>query len=134
MNKQYRVNNIGFMIGGNGSLHIVKYYKNQYFGNFDKMVSEGWVPNKEGGLYKDCVTITESCFKNPESCYTVAFLELDEDEYTTNLTTVGDRVLDLNKSGRDDFFKVYKKAHKYLLKQIKDQLPCPLRSGFEGKP
>lgn len=118
MKNSYRVNNIGFRIESNGSLHIVKYYPNQYFGNFDKMVSEGWEPNAEGGLYNDYVIVTSSCFKHPESCYTVAFLELDEDEYTTDLTTVGQRVLDLNKSDRDDFFKVYKKAHKYLIKQI----------------
>lgn len=122
MNRQYRVNNIAFRIESNGSLHIVKYYPNQYFGNFDKMVEEGWEPNVNGGLYKDYVTITKSCFKNPESCYTVAFLEPDEDEYTTNLHTVGQRVLDLNKQDREDFFKVYKKAHKYLLKQIKDEI------------
>lgn len=122
MNNRYRVNSIGFRIESNGSLHIVKYYKNQYFGNFDKMIEEGWEPNTKGGLYKDCVTITESCFKNPESCYTVAILELDRDEYTTSLHTVGQRVLDLNKSDRDDFFKVYKKAHKYLIKQIKDEI------------
>ena len=121
MKNSYRVNNIGFRIGGNGSLHIVKYYPNQYFGNFDKMVSEGWEQDRNCGLHKDCVTITESCFKNPESCYTVAILKLDRGEYTTNLTTVGDRVLDLNKSDRDDFFKVYKKAHKYLIKSMKNE-------------
>lgn len=121
MNKHYRVNNIGFRIESNGSLHIVKYYPNQYFGNFDKMVSEGRESNAEGGLHKDCVTITESCFKNPESCYTVAILELDKDEYTTNLRTVGQRVLDLNKQDREDFFKVYKKAHKYLIKSMKNE-------------
>lgn len=117
MNKQYRVNNIGFRIE-RGSLHILKYYKNEYFGNFDKMVDEGWEPDSEGGLHKDCVTITKSCFRNPESCYTIALLELDREEYATTLHTVGQRVLDLNKREREDFFKVYKKAHKYLIKQI----------------
>src|SRR5690606_35021172 len=114
--KTYRVNNIGFRVEY-GTLHILKYYKNQYFGNYENMIAEGWEESLKG-LYKDAVTITESCFKNPESCYTIAILELDKEEYTTNLRTVGDRVLDLNKKERDDFFKVYKKAHKYLLKQI----------------
>ena|SRR5690606_6102966 len=117
--KTYRVNNIGFRVEYD-SLHIVKYYKNKYFGNYEKMIEEGWKETSNGFLHRGLVTITESCFKNPESCYTIAILELDRDEYTTNLRTVGNRVLDLNKKERDDFFKVYEKAHKYLLKGIKD--------------
>lgn len=117
--KAYRVNNIGFRMYYD-NIHILKYYKNRYFGNYERMIKEeGW-EESSNGLYKDGVTITDSCFKNPESCYTVAILELDKEEYTTNLRTVGDRVLDLNKKERDDFFKVYKKAHKYLLKSIKE--------------
>lgn len=114
--KSYRVNNIGFRVE-HDTLHIVKYYKNPYFGNYDKMIEEGW-EETSNGLRKGRVNISNSCFKNPESCYTVAILEPDKEEYTTNLRTVGDRVLDLNKNDRNDFFKVYKKAHKYLLKQI----------------
>lgn len=117
--KTYRVNNIGIRLEY-GSLHIVKYYKNEYFGNYDKMIEDGW-EETSNGLHRGQVTITASCFKNPESCYTLALLELDKEEYTTNLRTVGDRVLDLNKKERDDFFKVYKKVHKYLLKQIKNE-------------
>jgi|SRR5690606_7307665 len=112
----YRVNNIGFRVEHN-TLYIVKYYKNKYFGKYNKMIEDGW-EETSNGLNKGAVTIASSCFKSPESCYTVAILEPDKGEYTTNLRTTGDRVLDLNKKERDDFFKVYKKAHKYLLKQI----------------
>ena len=119
MKNSYRVNNIAFRIESNGSLHIVKYYPNSYYGRYDSMVEGGWEKTADGSLYYDSVFVDKSCFKNPESCYTLALLELDREEYTTNLRTVGDRVLDLNKREREDFFKVYKKAHKYLLKQIK---------------
>ena len=112
----YRVNNIGFRLEYD-TLHIVKYYKNEYFGNYDKMIEDGW-EETSNGLRRGLVTVTDSCFKNPDSCYTVAILETDKYGYTTNLRTLGDRVLDLNKKDRNDFFKVYEKAHKYLLKQI----------------
>ena len=111
--KSYRVNNIGFRVE-HDTLHIVKYYKNPYFGNYDKMIEEGWEASSNG-LHRGRITIDNSCFENPERCYTVAILELDEEEYTTNLRTVGCRVLALNKKERSDFFKVYKKAHKYLI-------------------
>tara|TARA_R110000822_G_scaffold121475_1_gene255296 strand:- start:123 stop:494 length:372 start_codon:yes stop_codon:yes gene_type:complete len=98
-----------------GRYDIIKWYPNDYYGKEEKMIEEeGYERIEYGsggfGLTKDHRTIDSSCFKNPESCYTIAYLEYDDDENCCDLTTVGPRLLKLKKKDRKAFFQVYKIA------------------------
>jgi hypothetical protein len=98
-----------------GRYDIIKWYPNDYYGKEEKMIEEDGYERVEYGnggfgLRKDHHTIDSSCFQNPESCYTVAYLEYDDDEQCCDLTTVGPRLLKLKKKDRKAFFQVYKMA------------------------
>ena len=102
-----------------GRYDIIKWYPNDYYGKEEKMIEEeGYERIEYGkggfGLKKDHHTIDSSCFKNPESCYTVAYLEYDDDEQCCDLTTVGPRLLKLKKKDRKAFFQVYKIADEVI--------------------
>jgi len=97
-----------------GCYEIVKWYTNKYYGSEESMIEEGYerIVYDDGrwALQKDCFTIHGSCFANPESCYTIATLQWDADEYCNELVSVGSRLLDLSKEERDAFFEVYRYA------------------------
>jgi hypothetical protein len=103
---------------------IVKWSPNTYFGAEEKMLSEGYerveYPNGGFGFKKPHHTIDSSCFKNPESCYTIATLHYDKSEGCCDMKTVGPRLLELSKSDRKEFFKVYKIAEKNIRKELTD--------------
>jgi hypothetical protein len=97
-----------------GCYEIVKWYTNKYYGSEESMIEEGYerIVYDDGrwALQKDCFTVHGSCFVNPESCYTIATLKWDADEYCNELVSVGSRLLDLSKKERDAFFEVYRYA------------------------
>ena len=97
-----------------GCYEIVKWYTNKYYGSEESMIEEGYerIVYDDGrwALQKDCFTIHGSCFANPESCYTIATLQWDADEYCNELISVGPRLLDLKPKERDAFFEVYRYA------------------------
>ena len=103
---------------------IVKWYPNNYFGAEERMIEEGYErvehPNGEFSFKKPHHSIHGSCFKNPESCYTIATLHYDKSEGCCDMKTVGPRLLELNKADRKEFFKVYKIAEKNIRKESKD--------------
>ena len=103
---------------------IVKWSPNSYFGAEERLVAEGYerVEYASGGFSykKPNHTIDGSCFKNPESCYTIATLHYDEGEGCCDMKTVGPRLLELNKADRKEFFEVYKIAEKYIGKEARD--------------
>lgn len=105
----------------NGRYEIIKWYPNSYFGAEEKMIAEGYEKveygNGEWSMKKDYHSVHESCFKNPESAYTVATLEYDVNEGCCDMTTVGPRLLELKKKDRKIFFKVYKLAEKAIRKE-----------------
>ena len=105
---------------GEKYLDIVKWQPNRFFGDKQRMIEEeGYKLLDDGSIYKSNHFITESCFVNPESYFTVAYLQLDAGEYDTKLNVVGSRPLDLNKKEREAFFKLWRYGHCKLLKQIK---------------
>ena len=94
---------------------IVKWYKNKYYNKRDEMLSKEWEETIEGwGITNGSYTIDNTCFKNKESCYTVASLYLNFKEPDVNLKSVGSRLLDLNKEEINDFFEVYKISNKRI--------------------
>lgn len=104
-----------------GRYEIIKWYTNEYYGAEEQMIADGWehveVDGKFFGLRNDNCTVTASCFKNPESAYTVAILEYDDSEGCCDMTTIGPRLLELKKKDRKAFFKVYKSAEKAIRKE-----------------
>ena len=102
---------------------IVKWLKNEYYGAEQEMIDKGYerVEYANGGFAfkKTSHTVDGSCFKNPESCYTIASLKYSVGEGCCDLTTVGTRLLELNKQERKEFFKVYKIAEKNIRKEYK---------------
>ena len=101
-----------------GRYEIIKWYPNTYYGAEERMIEEGYEKveygNGEWSMKKDYHSVTSSCFKNPESCYTIATLEYHKSESWCDMTTVGTRLLELKKKDRKAFFKVYKLAEKAI--------------------
>lgn len=101
-----------------GRYEIIKWYPNSYYGAEAKYLEDGYVFS--GGFYrKDYSSISESCFKNPESCFTVATLHYDDGEGCCDMRTIGPRVLDLDKQERDDFFEVYALAEDRIRREAR---------------
>lgn len=109
---------------GQERYEIVKWSPNSYFGAEEKMLAEGYerVEYAGGGFKfeKPYTTIDGSCFKNPESAYTIATLHYDEGEGCCDMMTIGTRLLELDKVDRKEFFKVYKRAEKYIRKESRE--------------
>jgi len=92
-----------------GRYEIVKWYPNSYYGKEQEYVDKGWKVGED--FYRlNNTSIHKNCFKNPESCYTVATLQYDDDERCCDMQTIGPRLLQLSKPERDDFFAVYEYA------------------------
>jgi hypothetical protein len=92
-----------------GRYEIVKWQPNCYYGKQQEYIDNGWILS--GGMYRlNNTGISEGCFVNPESCYTIATLNYQEGEGCCEMTTVGARLLELSKSERADFFAVYEYA------------------------
>ena len=102
---------------------IIKWFPNEYYNAEQKLIEEGYEKvefgNGDWSMKKDYRSINSSCFKNPESCYVIAWLKYDENEYCNELESVGDRILNLDKKERDDFFTVYELANKMILEKEK---------------
>lgn len=95
-------------------ISIVKYHPNRYYGELENYLNNGW---------KDCgdhikstdkpfnnISIGKECFQNKETNYVIAFLKYDAKEDTTQLTSVGDRILYIDAEDKKDFWEVYKIA------------------------
>ena len=96
---------------------IIKWYENKYFNKRDKMLSKDFKETFSGdGTTNGSYTIDNSCFKNKESCYTIASLYLNYREPDIYLKSVGSRLLDLSKEERLDLFEVYKIANNKITK------------------
>jgi hypothetical protein len=90
-------------------LVIVKYFPNPKYGKLQEYIDGGW---EDDGDYfrKDMCSIHKNCFEGKENNIVIADLVYDTKEEVTFLETVGERVLDLFKKDREDFFEVYKIA------------------------
>ena len=114
-----RINNIECRLS-QGRYEILQWYKNSYYGSEKKLIEDGYerINHDSGGFSfrNGNHSIDGSCFKNPESCCTIAYLTFDRGENCCDLTTVGTRLLELGKTDKKTFFKVYKIAEKEIRK------------------
>ena len=104
---------------------IVKWYENPHYGKEKEYMEEGYekVVDSRGnwGMRKGNYTINESCFRNPEGCYVVAFLKPNRSEPDVDMETIGSRVLDLEADELDTFMQVYRLAHSMILGEMKEE-------------
>ena len=126
-----RINNIGAKkpayIGSppadaHRRLSIVQYYPCQYYGKLDEYLADGWEYVDEGTrIRKDNCTISKSFFDLEELLMSIADITYDPSEGCTDLETVGERVLNLSKADREDFFEVYELAARKLREACSDE-------------
>jgi len=103
-------------------LSIVQYYPNQYYRKLEEYLADGWeYVDNNTRLKKDNCLIGVSSFNNEELCMVVADVEYDSSEDCTDLKTVGERVLNLSKQNREDFFEVYELAARKLREACGDE-------------
>ena len=103
-------------------LSIVLYYPCQYYGKLEEYLADGWEYVDEGTrLRKDNCTMSKSFFDKEELLMGIADIEYDSNEDCTNLETVGERVLNLSKKDREDFFEVYELAARKLREACSDE-------------
>jgi hypothetical protein len=99
-----------------GRYEIVCWQPNSYYNKQEEYLADGW--ERSGGFYrKNNISISEQCFVNPETCYTVATLHYDADEGCCDMQTIGPRLLQLDREHREDFFAVYELAEDRIPKQ-----------------
>ena len=99
-----------------GRYEIVCWQPNSYYNKQEEYLNKGWMLSN--GFYrKNTTSISEQCFVNPETCYTVATLHYDDDEGCCDMRTIGPRLLQLDRESREDFFAVYELAEERIPKQ-----------------
>jgi hypothetical protein len=117
-----RIENIECRFSQN-QYEFVRWYPNKYYGTKNKLIEEGYqlhnIHDDNFILTKGNHTIHDSCFLNPESCFTIATIVYDKKEYYTEIKSVGNRLLGLTKKERNYFFEVYKYADKQIRKENK---------------
>jgi len=95
----------------------------EYYGTEKELLDEGYerIEYDSGGwaMTRSNHTIDSSCFKNPETCYVIAWLEPNRREPDVNLLSVGSRLLDLSEEDMDAFFRVYKIANEMIMDMMK---------------
>ncbi len=126
-----RINNIGAepiaYLGEKPEGHqyecaIVKYHPNKYYGMLEQYLKDGWKDNGDYISHKN-VNIGKSCFLGKETNYVIAFLRYNNDDRTTKLESVCDRLLYIEEDEKKDFFEVYKIADRMILEKVdKDEL------------
>jgi hypothetical protein len=121
-NMKIRIENIECRFSQN-QYEFVRWYPNKYFGTKDKLIAEGYelhnIHDDNFILTKGNHTIHDSCFLNPEGCFTIATIVYNKKEYYTEIKSVGNRLLGLTKKERNYFFEVYKYADKQIRKESK---------------
>lgn len=101
--KRVRIGNIELRCV-DGIWEIVRWYPNSFYGKENDFIKI----DDEQYQYKDSENcyVHKDCFKNPESCYVIAFVEGSEEE--PDLRTVGIRPWQLDEKDEQDFKQILK--------------------------
>lgn len=103
---------------------MVKWYTNNYYGKEKELLECGYerveYSGGDWGITKNNHTINSSCFKNPESCYTIATLKENRREPDVDMETVGGRLLELEPNELNEFMKVYRLAYDMIMEKINE--------------
>ncbi len=109
-----RINNIEFKYSElNKKYEIVKWFPNEFYskeGDFDYNSDKNSYTYKLGDNRSGWCWISPDCFKNPESCFVIAFFDVVKDG-DPDLRWCGKRPLDLDESEFSDFMMVVRLAY-----------------------
>lgn len=93
------------------SWHIDRWQPNTYYGKEHLFI-------KDGDYYKypdnDYCSIHKSCFKHPETCYSIAAFTWDSHEECFNFEFIEDRPLDLSEEEKKIFWELIDYGFKML--------------------
>lgn len=112
-----RIGNVEFRVSKTIGSHprdyidIILWYPNPDYGRedqYEKVDNEWYIPKGEYYHYRK----HESCFKNPESCYTVATIDIREEP---DVVSCGLRPFDLKPKDRADFEAIVRLAYEYTI-------------------
>lgn len=125
-NIKRRIGNLEFRIATylgevpeNPSYSIDKWHPNEYYGKEKDFIEE----NNEfyrHPKYPNCY-VHKDCFKNPESCYSIAHFDIDRSGHY-NLHIVDNRTLDLNHDELKDFWELAHYGDKILNNKNEQEL------------
>jgi hypothetical protein len=101
-----------------GLYEIVKWYPNAYYGKESEytLLESGNYTVK--GKNAEHVYIDKAVFKNPESCYTLAFLKKDDRNDDIRVELCWGRIFDLEDTDYADYNAVVRQAYKELFKEL----------------
>ena len=103
-----------------GRYEIVRWQPNSYYNKQEEYLADGW-EHSRGFYHKGFTSVSEGCFVNPETCYTVATLHYEDGEGCCDMRTVGPRLLELDRPDREDFFAVYELAEERIREEARNQ-------------
>ena len=118
----------------NPAWSIDYWYPNPYYKNEDKYIKNGdWYEQPDIPHFR----IHKDCFKNPQSCFSIANFEYDKHEGIYELHFVGDRPVELTEDERKVFWDLitlgYRELNKPDEEDDEDEYPFP-REGAENPP
>lgn len=105
--------NVSHFSGSGKYWEIVKNYPNPHYGqekHFEQIGNTEYYRKISGEEWESRVSYHKSCFKHPESCYTIATIEENDDE-EPDIKSVGSRPFNLNSRDFEDFLKICKSIY-----------------------
>jgi len=97
-------------------VEIVKYQPNKYYGKEDEYILNGEMYTNEESPTS---FIAKSCFKSKETCFTLAYYEINFKDDYASLKYVSDRPFELDKTETKAFHKLAKYGQKEINKNFK---------------
>ena len=99
------------------SWSINYWYPNAYYGHESEYIKSETDPDWYYLPDNRHCRIHKSCFKNPQSCFSIATFNYDDHEKLYQLSFVGDRAVQLTKKEVENFWKLIRYGYENLNKE-----------------
>ena len=111
---QKRIGNIDYRtavsFNGHKYIEIVRWVPNSLYGKENEFEKSPF-----NNKIKDGVVYDDSCFKNPEVCYTIATIDYSDEP---NIKSIGMRAFELNEQDEKDFKRLIRYAYQFAVKEF----------------
>jgi hypothetical protein len=91
-------------------IEIIRWVPNSLYGKEDEFEKSPF-----GSKTKNDVVYDDSCFKNPEFCYTIATIDY---AHKPDIKSLGMRTFELDEQDEKDFKKLIRYAYQYAVKEF----------------
>lgn len=91
-------------------IEIIRWVPNSLYGKEDEFEKSPFDSKTKNGVVYD-----DSCFKNPEVCYTIATIDYADEP---DIKSLGLRTFDLDEQDEKDFKKLIRYAYQYVVKEF----------------